>query len=91
MRKAIACPTVLVLSVLGAGFVQAGQKTADCDYYSPTLKVKENYLGSFQFTPGKHTLRLVCVGRNPLSKGRTVGLDSIRLRERWDKKRKPLS
>jgi hypothetical protein len=54
------------------------------------LKVKENYLGSFHFTPGKHTLRLVCVGRNPLSKGRTVGLDSIRLRERWDKKRKPL-
>lgn len=68
----------------------AGQKITDCDFYSPTLKVKENYLGSFHFTPGKHTLRLVCVGRNPLSKGRTVGLDSIRLRERWDKKRKPL-
>ena len=68
-----------------------GQKIADYDFYSPTLKVKENYLGSFQFTPGKHTLRLVCVGRNPLSKGRTVGLDSIRLRERWLKKRKPLS
>jgi len=67
-----------------------GEKLADYDFYSPTLQVKENYLGSFQFTPGKHTLRLVCVGRNPLSKGRTVGLDSVRLRERWDKKRKPL-
>lgn len=68
----------------------AGQKITDCDFYSPTLKVKENYLGSFQFTPGKHTLRLVCVGRNPLAKGRSVGLDSIRLRERWLKQRKPL-
>ena len=67
-----------------------GQKLADCDFYSPTLQVKENYLGSYQFTPGKHTLRLVCIGRNPLSKGRTVGLDSIRLRERWIKQRKPL-
>ncbi len=68
-----------------------GQKLADYDFFSPTLQVKDHYLGSFQFTPGKHTLRLVCVGRNPLSKGRTVGLDSVRLRERWDKKRKPLS
>jgi hypothetical protein len=67
-----------------------GQKLADYDFFSPTLQVKDHYLGSFQFTPGKHTLRLVCVGRNPLSKGRTVGLDSVRLRERWDKKRKPL-
>jgi len=27
-------------------------------------------------------------GKNLLSKGRNVGLDSIRLRERWIKKRK---
>jgi hypothetical protein len=67
-----------------------GQKVDDYDFYSPTLQVKEAYLGSFQFTPGKHLLRLECVGRNPLAKGRYVGLDSIRLRERWDKKRKPL-
>jgi hypothetical protein len=67
-----------------------GQKIADYDFYSPTLQVKENYLGSFKLAPGKHTLRLECVGRNPLAKGKYVGLDSIRLRERWDKKRKPL-
>ena len=30
-------------------------------------------------------------GKNPLSKGNYVGLDSIRLRERWIKKRKLLS
>jgi len=67
-----------------------GQKIADYDFYSPALRVKEAYLGSFKFTPGEHTLRLDGVGRNPLAKGRYVGLDSIRLRERWDKKRKPL-
>ncbi len=67
-----------------------GQKVADYDFYAPSLEVRENYLGSFKLAPGKHTLRLECVGRNPLAKGRYLGLDSIRLRERWDKKRKPL-
>lgn len=69
----------------------AGQKIADYDCYSKDLQVKDNYLGSFKLAPGKHTLRLECVGKNPLSKGNYVGLDSIRLRERWIKKRKLLS
>jgi hypothetical protein len=67
-----------------------GQKVADYDFYSPSLQVKDEYLGSFKLPAGKHTLRLECVGRNALAKGKYVGLDSIRLRERWDKKRKPL-
>jgi len=69
----------------------AGQKIADYDFYSPALQVKDNYLGSFKLTAGKHTLRLECVGRNPLSKGRYLGLDSVRLRDRWNTKRKSLS
>ena len=66
-------------------------QAADCDFYSPVLQVKDNYLGSFKLPAGKHTLRLECVGRNPLSKGKYLGLDSVRLRQRWDKKRKLLS
>jgi hypothetical protein len=65
----------------------AGQKIADYDFYSKDLQVKDNYLGSFKLAPGKHTLRLECVGRNLLAKENYVGLDSIRLRERWNKKR----
>jgi hypothetical protein len=61
------------------------------DFYSPELKVKDLYLGSFRLAPGKHTLRFEGLGRNPLSKGNNFGLDSVRLRERWDKKRKLLS
>jgi hypothetical protein len=69
----------------------AGQKISDYDFYSEELQVKEHYLGSFRLTPGKHTLKMVCVGKNVMSRGNYVGLDSIRLRERWDKKRKLLS
>lgn len=68
----------------------AGQKIEDYDLYSKTLEVKDHYLGSFHFTPGKHTLRFECVGRNPLSKGDYLGLDSVRFRERWRRKRKLL-
>ena len=66
----------------------AGQKIQDYDFYSKDLQVKNSYLGSFKLAPGKHTLRLECRGKNIFSKGYNVGLDSIRLRERWIKKRK---
>ena len=55
------------------------------------LQVKDHYLGSFKPAPGKHALRFECVGRHPFAKGNYVGVDSVRLRERWDRKRKPLS
>jgi hypothetical protein len=69
----------------------AGQKIRDFDFYSPQLEVKDHYLGSFKLPQGKHALRFEFVGRNPLSKGNYFGLDSVRLRERWLKKRKLLS
>ncbi|MBN2272149.1 MAG: hypothetical protein JXN61_16160, partial [Sedimentisphaerales bacterium] len=69
----------------------AGEKIEDYDFYSKELEVKEHYLGSFKLAPGKHTLRFECTGRNPLSKGNRLGLDSVRLRQRWDRKRKTLS
>ncbi len=68
----------------------AGQKDQQFDLYSKTLSVKDHYLGSFSLKPGKHVLRFECVGRNALSKGNYLGLDSVRLRERWLKKRKNL-
>jgi hypothetical protein len=61
------------------------------DFYSRDLEVKDVYLGSFKLAPGKHTLRFEGVGRNALSKGNYLGLDSVRLRERWDRKRKLLT
>jgi hypothetical protein len=68
----------------------AGQKLHDFDFFSKDLTVKEIYLGSHKLPRGKHALRLVCVGKNPLSRGNYLGLDSVRLRERWEKKRKLL-
>ncbi len=69
----------------------AGQRLEDFDLYAPNLEVGEYYLGSFKLPAGTHTLRFECVGRNPFSKGNCLGVDSIRLRERWAKKRKLLS
>jgi len=61
------------------------------DFYSRDLEVQDVYLGSQKLLPGKHTLRFEGAGRNPLSKGAFLGLDSVRLRQRWDKKRKLLT
>ena len=69
----------------------AGEKVQDYDFYSKDLKVRDHYLGSMKLSVGKHTIRFERVGRNPFSKGDALGLDSIRLRERWDKKRKNLT
>jgi hypothetical protein len=61
------------------------------DFYSRDLAVKDVYLGSLKLTTGKHTLRFEGAGRNPLSKGSALGIDSVRLRQRWDRKRKLLT
>lgn len=61
------------------------------DFYSRDLEVKDVYLGSLKLSPGKHTLRFEGAGRNALAKGSYLGLDSVRLRQRWDKKRKLLT
>lgn len=68
-----------------------GEKIHDYDFFFPQLRVRDYYLGSFKLMPGKHTLRFEGVGKNVLSKGYYLGLDSIRLRQRWAKKRKLLS
>lgn len=60
------------------------------DFYDEGIEVKDYYLGSYVLAPGKHTFRFACVGKNPFSKGKLLGLDSVRLRERWQKKRKSL-
>ena len=60
------------------------------DFYANEILVKDYYLGSYVLDPGKHTLSFECKGKNPFSKGKLLGLDSVRLRERWLKKRKSL-
>ena len=60
------------------------------DMFARQIEVKEIYLGSRRLLPGKHTLRFEYAGTNPLSRGNSLGFDSVRLRQRWNKKRKPL-
>jgi hypothetical protein len=60
------------------------------DFYSSKLMVNDIYVGSLSLKAGKHTLRLECLGQNPMSRGMLLGLDSVRLRERWQKKRPSL-
>jgi len=60
------------------------------DFYARDLGVKDLYLGSFTLSPGQHTLRFESAGRNTLSTGGALGLDSVRLRQRWHKLRRPL-
>jgi hypothetical protein len=60
------------------------------DFYAAGLGVSDTYAGSLRLAAGKHVLRLECIGRNPVSRGALLGLDSVRLRERWLKKRPSL-
>jgi len=57
------------------------------DAYSEDLTVKEINLGSMTLPVGKHTLRFECVGARGEASGAHFGLDSVRLRERWNIKR----
>lgn len=52
------------------------------DLYSAGMEVREIDLGSQRLKPGPHTLRFECLGRNPMSTGYYLGVDSVRLRER---------
>ncbi len=52
------------------------------DLYSPDITTREHHLLDFWPEPGKYTLRLECVGKNPASTGYYLGLESVRLRER---------
>lgn len=52
------------------------------DLYSKEIENREVHLLDFWPDPGKYTLKLVCVGKNPASSGYYLGLESVRLRER---------
>lgn len=52
------------------------------DLYSADITSQEFHLLDFWPDPGRYTLRLECVGKNPLSSGYYLGIESVRLRER---------
>jgi hypothetical protein len=60
------------------------------DFYSPKVELREHSLGDVALSAGRHTIRLECTGRNASSTGWKLGVDSVRLRERWNVKREPI-
>ncbi len=60
------------------------------DFYSPSVEVRPHNLGDVRLTPGPHVLRFECTGRNEHSTGFKLGVDSVRLGERYAGKRAPL-
>ncbi len=60
---------------------------SNVDFFSPTVTLDEISLGSEVWPLGKHTIRLECLGSNVESSGTKLGVDSVRLRQRWNVKR----
>ncbi len=58
------------------------------DFYNPEITIRELNLGQRVLSPGDHVLRFECVGQSLASRGTKLGVDSVRLRERWQVKRK---
>lgn len=52
------------------------------DFYSPSVEQREVHFLDFWPDPGGYTLSLKCVGRNHLSAGSGLMIESVRLRER---------
>ncbi len=52
------------------------------DLYSPKVVTADTHLLDFWPEPGRHRLRLECVGKQPASQGYYLGIESVRLRER---------
>ncbi len=52
------------------------------DLYSANVENSEFQLLDFWPEPGKYTLKLVCVGKNPASQGNFLGMEAVNLRER---------
>ncbi|MDP2897757.1 MAG: DUF2961 domain-containing protein [bacterium] len=52
------------------------------DLYNGDVSSREVHLLDFWPDPGEYQLRLECVGKNPLSQGYYLGIESVRLRER---------
>ncbi len=81
--------------MLGADVAYTGKPLPEAkdpiDFYNPKIDIQELSLGDVSLTPGPHTIRFECTGRNESSKGWKLGIDSVRLRERWNIKRPPLN
>lgn len=52
------------------------------DLYSKDITSREYHLLDFWPEPGTYTLRLECVGKNPISEGCYLGIESVRIRQR---------
>ena len=52
------------------------------DLYAAKVANEEVHLLDFWPDPGRYTLRLECVGKNPVSQGYYLGIESVQLRER---------
>lgn len=55
---------------------------APLDLFSADIVSTEAHLLDFWPDPGTYKLRLECVGKNPMSSGYFLGIESVRLRER---------
>jgi len=52
------------------------------DFHSPEIQAREFHFLDFWPEPGEYTLRLTCIGKNHLSSGTGLMVESVRLRER---------
>jgi len=82
-------PCRLVLNMTGSydygkyqGYLNGVKLGEVMDFYSEEILSREYHLLDFWPEPGKYMLRLECAGKNPLSGGYYLGIESVRLRER---------
>jgi len=52
------------------------------DFYAERAEAKEFHLLDFWPEPGTYVLRLECAGKSARSEGYSLGIESVRLRER---------
>lgn len=83
-------PIPKVAMTIDMDFNVPTQEIKIIDLYAKNMEVKDYYLGSTMLKKGKHTIRFELVGQNDNSSGKSLGFDSFRLRERWNKKRESL-
>ncbi|MBK8978851.1 MAG: DUF2961 domain-containing protein [Planctomycetes bacterium] len=61
---------------------------AEQDFYAEDVELREHDLGQRRLPVGEHVLRFECIGRNAASRGALLGIDSVRLRQRWQVERR---
>ncbi len=67
------------LVIYGHGYVSFNQPL---DFYNENIDDFEFHLLDFWPEPGRYVFKLKCVGKNQKSAGYSLGLESVRLRER---------